>query len=124
MHDKLLILGGSGFVGRSVCGELVARSGGGGTEIVVPSRAPATAKHLQSLPNVRVPRADVHDEAQLTALLRGCDAVVNLVAILHGSAAAFERAHVALPRTLARACAAAGVKRVVHVSALLSLIHI
>jgi uncharacterized protein YbjT (DUF2867 family) len=118
MNDNLLILGGTGFVGRSVCGELVARNGGGSAQIVVPSRAPAAAKHLQSLPTVRVEPADVHDEAQLTALLRGRDAVVNLVAILHGSAAAFERAHVALPRTLARACAAAGVRRVVHVSAL------
>ncbi|HWH84627.1 MAG TPA: complex I NDUFA9 subunit family protein [Burkholderiaceae bacterium] len=118
MNDRLLILGGSGFVGRSLCGLLVERSGGASGEIVVPSRHPAAAKHLQLLPTLRLARADVHDEAQLTALLRDCDAVVNLVAILHGSAAAFERTHVALPRTLARACAAAGVRRVVHVSAL------
>jgi uncharacterized protein YbjT (DUF2867 family) len=118
MNDNLLILGGTGFVGRSLCDALVERSGGGSAQVVVPSRAPASAKHLQLLPTVRVAAADVHDEAQLTALLRGCDAVVNLVAILHGSEAQFERAHVALPRTLARACAAAGVKRVVHVSAL------
>jgi NADH dehydrogenase len=118
MRDNLLILGGSGFVGRSLCGLLVERSGGGSGQIVVPTRMPARAKHLQSLPTLRLAEADVHDEAQLTALLRGRDAVVNLVAILHGSDAAFERAHVALPRTLARACAAAGVKRVVHVSAL------
>jgi uncharacterized protein YbjT (DUF2867 family) len=118
MNDNLLILGGTGFVGRSLCDALVERSGGGSAQIVVPSRAPASAKHLQLLPTVRVAEADVHDEAQLTALLRGRDAVVNLVAILHGSEAQFERAHVALPRTLARACAAAGVKRVVHVSAL------
>jgi NADH dehydrogenase len=44
--------------------------------------------------------------------------VVNLVAILHGSEAAFERVHVALPRRIVAACAAAGVRRVVHVSAL------
>jgi uncharacterized protein YbjT (DUF2867 family) len=118
MNDNLLILGGTGFVGRSVCGLLVERSGGGGARIVVPSRRPERAKHLQLLPTIRLVQADVHDEAQLAGLLRGCDAVVNLVAILHGSDAAFERAHVALPRTLARACAASGVKRVVHVSAL------
>jgi uncharacterized protein YbjT (DUF2867 family) len=118
MNDNLLILGGTGFVGRSVCGLLVERSGGGSAQVVVPSRRPERAKHLQLLPTVRLPEADVHDEAQLTALLRGRDAVINLVAILHGSDAQFERAHVALPRTLARACAAAGVKRVVHVSAL------
>ena len=118
MNDNLLILGGTGFVGRSICGLLVDRSGGGSAQVVVPSRRPERAKHLQMLPTVRLAEADVHDEAQLTELLRGRDAVINLVAILHGSEAAFERAHVALPRTLARACAAAGVKRVVHISAL------
>jgi uncharacterized protein YbjT (DUF2867 family) len=116
--NHILILGGTGFVGRSVCEQLVERFGGGSAEIVVPSRHPAAAKHLQPLPTVRVVRADVHDEAQLGALVRGCDAVINLVAILHGGAAAFERAHVELPRKLARACAAQGVRRVVHVSAL------
>ena len=118
MNNNILILGGTGFVGSSLCGALIERSGGGSAQIVVPSRRAAGAKHLQMLPTLRLVDANVHDEAQLTALLRGCDAVVNLVAILHGSAAAFERAHVALPRTLARACAVTGVKRVVHVSAL------
>jgi uncharacterized protein YbjT (DUF2867 family) len=61
---------------------------------------------------------DVHDEAALTRLVAGHDAVVNLVAILHGTGAAFQRAHVELPQKLARACAATGVRRVVHVSAL------
>jgi NADH dehydrogenase len=116
--NKLLILGGTGFVGRSVCEQLVERFGGGSAQIVVPSRHPAGAKHLQPLPTVRVVRADVHDDAQLAALVGDCDAVVNLVAILHGSAADFERAHVALPRRLAQACTARGVRRVVHVSAL------
>ena len=44
--------------------------------------------------------------------------MVNLVAILHGSAADFERVHVELPQRLARACRAAGVRPLVHVSAL------
>jgi NADH dehydrogenase len=118
MNDNVLILGGTGFVGRSVCEKLIERAGGGSAQVVVPSRRPANAKHLQPMPTVRVVEADIHDEAQLTALLRGRDAVINLVAILHGSEAGFERAHVELPRKLVRACAAAGVKRVVHVSAL------
>ena len=50
--------------------------------------------------------------------MAGRDAVVNLIAILHGSAADFEQVHVRLPRRLAAACAAAGVPRLVHVSAL------
>ena len=115
---RILLLGGTGFVGRSVCDKLVERSGGAGDRIVVPTRNPARARHLQLLPTVQLERADVHDEAQLRRLVEGADAVVNLVAILHGSDKAFERVHVELPRKLAAACQAAGVRRVVHVSAL------
>jgi NADH dehydrogenase len=116
--NNILVLGGSGFVGRSLCEQLVERSGGAGGRIAVPSRRPARAKHIQLLPTVQVVPADVFDERQLAHLVAGCDAVVNLVAILHGSEAEFQRAHVELPRKLAAACAAAGVRRLVHVSAL------
>jgi NADH dehydrogenase len=115
---NVLVLGGTGFVGASLCEKLVQRYGGGSARIVVPSRRPARAKHIQMLPTVELVAADVHDDAQLARLLRGCDAVVNLVAILHGSDKAFDKVHVQLPRRLAQACAATGVRRVVHVSAL------
>ena len=116
--NNILILGGTGFVGRSVCDKLVERSGGAGGQIVVPSRRPARAKHLQLLPTMRVVPADVHSATDLHRLVQGADAVINLVAVLHGSAAEFNRVHVELPRKLADACQAAGVRRLVHVSAL------
>ena len=115
---NVLVLGGSGFIGRSVCERLVERSGGAGGQIVVPSRRPARAKHVQMLPTVELRQADVHDDGQLAALVAGSDAVVNLVARLHGSKGEFQRAHVDLPRRLAAACRAQGVPRLVHVSAL------
>ncbi|MEO8155118.1 MAG: NAD(P)H-binding protein, partial [Rhizobacter sp.] len=116
--SSILVLGGTGFVGRTVCEMLVERARGGDGRITVPSRQPQRAKAIQLLPTVEVVSADVHDEAQLARLVAGRDAVINLVAILHGSEAAFQRVHVELPRKLARVCAATGVKRVVHVSAL------
>ena len=116
--NRILVLGGTGFVGRALCDKLVECSGGAGQSVIVPTRDPARAKHLQLLPTVQLVRGDVHDEAQLGRLLQGADAVVNLVAILHGSDAAFQRVHVDLPRKLAAACQAANVRRVVHVSAL------
>jgi NADH dehydrogenase len=84
----------------------------------VPTRRPGHGANVLPLPNVDLLKADVHDEAQLARLVQGCDAVVNLVAILHGSAAAFEQVHVELPRRIAQACRQAGVTRLVHVSAL------
>ena len=111
---RILILGGTGFVGRHIC----TRLSQAGWSAVVPSRSPAAARHLAGLPRVDVVPGDVHDEATLIRLLAGADAVVNLVAILHGSEAAFEQVHVELPKKLARACAAAGVRRLVQISAL------
>ena len=111
---KVLLLGGTGFVGRHVC-EKLARLG---WRITVPTRRTSQAQHLQHLPRLEVVATDVHDEATLRQLVSGHDAVVNLVAILHGTAAAFERTHVELPAKLARACLANGVTRLVHVSAL------
>ena len=114
----LLILGGSGFLGRAVCAELIQRSGGGGGRLTVPSRQPQRAKALQMLPTVELPGADVHDDVQLARLVAGRDAVINLVGTLHGREADFQRAHVELPNRIAHACRHAGVRRLVHVSAL------
>ncbi len=111
---KILVLGGTGFVGSHVCEKLTQLQ----WRVTVPTRRTASARHIQILPSLDVVQASVHDEAVLTQLLAGHDAVVNLIAILHGNQQAFDKAHVELPKKLARACAAAGVRRVVHVSAL------
>lgn len=118
MLRNILILGGTGFVGRSVCEKLVERSGGGDGRLRIATRRFPRARHLQLLPTVEIACGDIHDEATLARLLRDTDAVINLVAILHGSEAEFERVHVRLPARLAAACNATGVRRVVHVSAL------
>jgi NADH dehydrogenase len=114
----VLVLGGSGFVGRSVCEHLVRRSGGASGRIVVPSRHPERAKHVQLLPTVQVVAANVHDDAQLARLVAGRDAVINLIAILNGSETAFRQVHTELPRRIAAACRTAGVRRLVHLSAI------
>jgi uncharacterized protein YbjT (DUF2867 family) len=114
---NILVLGGTGFVGRNLCEQLVERGGGGG-RIVVATRRLRHGQAVQSLPTVELVEADVHNDAALRSLLRGVDAVVNLIAVLHGDEARFQRIHVELPRRLAQACETAGVRRVVHVSAL------
>jgi len=113
---KVLLLGGTGFVGRSVCERLVERDTS--MRLTVATRRLAHAKAVQFLPTVDPVECDVHDDTQLARLVAGHDAVVNLIAILHGSAADFDKVHVRLARRLAGACTAAGVRRLVHVSAL------
>ena len=120
--NRIVVLGGTGFVGRAVCEQLQSALKAGGplaaARIVVPSRRRERGKHLFPLPQVDVVAADVHQEADLTAVLRGADVVINLIAILHGTPQAFEQVHVMLPQRVAAACRAAGVQRLVHVSAL------
>jgi uncharacterized protein YbjT (DUF2867 family) len=115
---RVLILGGTGFVGRSLCEQMAAEPALAEARLVVPSRRRERAKHLFTLPTVDVIQADVNQDAALEGVLQGVDAVVNLIAILHGSQADFQRVHVDFPRKLAQACAKAGVHRLVHVSAL------
>lgn len=115
MSLSVLILGGSGFVGRALCEQWVRRFGGA-ARITVPTRRLPHARSVQSLPGVTVVQADVFRD--LPALVPGHDVVVNLIAILQGSESAFQQVHVELPRRLAAALGAAGVRRLVHVSAL------
>jgi uncharacterized protein YbjT (DUF2867 family) len=115
---RILVLGGTGFVGRALCEALVERSGAGSGCLRVPTRRLKRGDAIRHLPTLELVQADVHDRTALEGLLHGMDAVVNLVAILHGSPADFERAHVTLPRTLAAAMQATGVQRLVHISAL------
>jgi len=111
---NILVLGGTGFVGSHVVQKLVKQ----GYHVTVATRRAINARELQTLPTVTVAELNIHNTAALQQALAGHDAVVNLVAILHGNEAAFQQVHVDLPANLALAAVAAGVPRVVHISAL------
>lgn len=112
---RVVVLGGSGFLGQQVVAQLAAR----GLAVRVPARRRERAKALIVLPTVEVVQADPTAAGSLDALLAGADAVVNLIGILnaHGEDS-FERVHTGLARELARVCRARGIRRLVHVSAL------
>jgi uncharacterized protein YbjT (DUF2867 family) len=112
---NILVLGGSGFVGRALL-EQLQRAGHTAT---VPTRSAAQARQLGPLPGVTVVRGDVlATPGLLERLLPGHNAVVNLIATLHGSESFFEQLHVHWTQRLATACVSAGVPRLVHLSAL------
>ena len=60
-HEDILVVGGSGFVGRHLVAALAAR----GARVTVPTRRRERAKPLIMLPTVQVIEADVHCVASL-----------------------------------------------------------
>ena len=111
---RILLLGGTGFVGRHVC-EKLTRQGGSMTVI---TRRTSQASAIQNLPRVTIIEGDVYNPAFLTQCMQQHDVVINLIAILHGTPAAFEKAHVTLPKVIVQACQDSGVHRLIHISAL------
>lgn len=120
---KILLIGGTGFLGSAIVRELARRTTSADFCFTLPTRRRERAKHLLVLPTASVIEADVHDPAALARLMAGQDAVISLVGVLKGGEGVpygrgFARAHVELPIKIAAAAKAAGVRRVLHVSAL------
>jgi NADH dehydrogenase len=113
--ENICIIGGSGFVGEAIADEASAR----GYQVRVVTRSGPRARKLLVLPTAEVMVADPNDEKSLARCVENMDAVVNLVGILHeGGRATFQSAHVELPRKIVRACHHAGVRQLLHMSAL------
>lgn len=115
--SKLVVLGGTGFVGR----HLVARLAREGHDVTLLSRN--LAGHYDRLlpPGVVLREVDVYDPTALKAAFAGADAVVNLVGILNergDSGRGFRRAHVELTKLVVTAMQLAGVRRLLQMSSL------
>jgi len=112
------IFGGTGFLGRHV----VRRLAKAGYVVKVATRVPERAYFLRpcGTPGQVVPFAcDYNDPQALAAAVADADVVVNCIGILYEKKKnVFTRVHTEVPRALAAACASAGVKNFIHVSAL------
>ncbi len=96
---RVLVTGATGYVGSAVVRRLEAD----GHEVRPFSRASG---------------GDISDAAVVERAMEGVDAAVNLVAILEGSGEQFERVVAGGARNVVAAAQAAGVRRVLHMSAL------
>ncbi|MFV1922656.1 MAG: complex I NDUFA9 subunit family protein [Methylotenera sp.] len=115
MINKVVVIGGAGFVGSSIVAELNDK----GYKVKVLTRNRERAKHLILLPNVEVEACDIADNTSLKAAVSGCDAVINLIGILHERKnTTFDFVHHQLPKRIATICQELGIKRLLHMSAL------
>ena len=76
---KVLLLGGSGFLGTYIANRLSQR----GIEVTIPTRRRERTKALIIQPGIEMPEANIHCPETLAELVRGKDVVINLVGILH-----------------------------------------
>lgn len=112
---QIVVLGGSGFLGSA----LVAQLSAAGYAVKVLTRRRESARHLFLLPTVQVIQSDVMNPAELKQQLRGSDAVINCIGILHQSKRmSFDQAHHQFPQQLAKCCSELKIPRLLQVSAL------
>ncbi|MBI1215152.1 MAG: NAD(P)H-binding protein [Alphaproteobacteria bacterium] len=114
----ITVFGGTGFLGRHVVYALAKT----GATIRVATRMPRRAYFLRPAGNVGqvVPLGcDLDNDASVALALSGADVAVNLVGILNQKGkASFERVHVEFASRIAKQAAKAGVRQLIHVSAL------
>lgn len=117
-QQLVTVFGGSGFVGRHVVRALVKR----GYRVRVAVRRPDLAGFLQPLGmvgQIHAVQANLRYPDSVAAAVKGASAVVNLVGILQeGGRQNFAAVQANGARVIAQACAAAGIARLVHVSAI------
>lgn len=119
MTGKLaVVFGGSGFVGRNVVRELAKR----GWRVRVAVRRPHLAQFLRPMGHVgqiQLKQCNLRHRASVAEALRGADAVVNLVGLLHQTGPqTFDAVQSAGAAGLAELARDEGLKTFVHVSAI------
>jgi len=108
---KVLVTGGTGFIGPKIVAALQARDAGVRVLVRNPDRA-------SRAPGAETAPGDVTDLASLKAAAAGCTHVVHLVSIIRGRAADFDRVMVEGTRNAIEAARDAGAERFVLMSAI------
>lgn len=114
VSKQISIIGGSGFVGRAITRQALAK----GYAVTVACRHPERARDLL-VHGIRLVRADICSGRGLDEAVQGAACVINLVGLLFERGPQnFPAAHVHGAEHLLAACERAGVRQYIHMSAL------
>ncbi len=114
---NITILGGTGFIGRSLLNYLAKTK----NTVTVITRNREKNKKILVYPNVKLVEANVHDLEELKIHTKKTDAIINLIGILNEkghSGKGFRKAHSELARIVLGVCKSNSIKRLLHMSAL------
>jgi uncharacterized protein YbjT (DUF2867 family) len=113
-----VVFGGSGFLGRNVVRELAKRD----WRVRVAVRRPHLAQFLRpmgAVGQIQLKQTNVRYLPSVAEALKGADAVVNLIGLLHQKGAQrFDTVQAGGAATIARLVGEAGIHRFAHVSAI------
>lgn len=118
-HKIATVMGGTGFLARYIVPQLAKA----GYRVRVASRHPSRARHLLTqgeVGQIQAVYAPIQNAAAVARAVEGADLVINLVAVFYesGKGQSFDATMVRGAATVAEAAAKAGVRRLIHVSAL------
>ena len=111
LPDRILVLGATGFFGRSVAHGILDA----GYQLRVLARNQASAGAFR-VRGAEVQQGDAVDPGALAAACKDCAAVVSLVAVRANRPQTFIDVNIEAPRLLGEAAKAAGVHKVVYIS--------
>jgi len=114
MSKHICLVGGSGFVGRSIARQAIDC----GYQVSVACRHPERARDMQIM-GIRMLKADICSGRGLDEAVQGADCVINLVGLLFERGTQnFAGVHIHGTEHLLAACDRAGVPQYLHMSAL------
>lgn len=110
--ETVLVTGATGFLGGAVARRLAED----GAQVKALARRPDRDRYIRDVPGIEIVQGDITDAGRMREVTAGCTYVFHVAAALGGELDLQRRVNVTGTRTVVEAAAAAGVRRMVHIS--------